>query len=120
MSEIVTFSVIAGAGLAGYFAVSWIIEHSRRQQKDRAKETTDPEPEAAEAVQPSVRSREWFEILDVKPSASLVEIKSAYRRLIRKYHPDRVQGLGIELQLLAEVKAKEINAAYTQAMISHR
>jgi DnaJ like chaperone protein len=32
-----------------------------------------------------------------------------------KYHPDRVEGLGIELRELAERKAKELNQAYTSA-----
>lgn len=40
------------------------------------------------------------------------EIKEAYRKMIAQYHPDRLQGLGVELQALAEAKTKEINEAY--------
>jgi hypothetical protein len=40
------------------------------------------------------------------------EIRSKYIGLISLYHPDRVQHLGPELKELAEVKSKEINAAY--------
>lgn len=33
-------------------------------------------------------SGEWWEVLGVKPNATRVEVKQAYRRLVRKYHPD--------------------------------
>jgi DnaJ like chaperone protein len=39
-------------------------------------------------------------------------IHSKYINLISLYHPDRVQHLGPELKELAEMKSKEINAAY--------
>ncbi|MCE9579046.1 MAG: J domain-containing protein [Deltaproteobacteria bacterium] len=31
---------------------------------------------------------EWYKQLDVQPGADLAEIKSAYRKMMRKYHPD--------------------------------
>jgi DnaJ-class molecular chaperone len=36
------------------------------------------------------------------------------------YHPDRVEGLGIELRELAERKAKEVNNAYATAKQQRR
>jgi molecular chaperone DnaJ len=33
--------------------------------------------------------KDYYEILELKPSASLKEIKSAYRRLAHQYHPDK-------------------------------
>jgi DnaJ-domain-containing protein 1 len=53
-----------------------------------------------------------FRVLGIEPHATLDEIKAAYRKRIREYHPDKVADLGRELQELAEAKAKEINAAY--------
>ena len=47
-----------------------------------------------------------YETLGVDKSASAEEIKKAYRRLARKYHPD------INKEAGAEDKFKEINAAY--------
>jgi len=47
-----------------------------------------------------------YETLGVDKSASAEEIKKAYRRLARKYHPD------INKEPGAEDKFKEINAAY--------
>jgi len=40
------------------------------------------------------------------------EIKSAYRKLIAQYHPDRVSAMGPEIREVAETKAREINEAY--------
>jgi hypothetical protein len=64
----------------------------------------------------SERPREWHKVLNLTPDASLSEIRKSYRRLIQKYHPDKVADLGIELVQLAEQKAKEINLAYESAL----
>jgi DnaJ like chaperone protein len=40
------------------------------------------------------------------------QIRSKYIGLISLYHPDRVQHLAPEFKELAEMKSKEINAAY--------
>lgn len=57
----------------------------------------------------------WFRILDVPKTASLEIIKSAYKRQISQYHPDKVASMGLELKELAELKTKRINAAYDYA-----
>ncbi|KAF5469207.1 hypothetical protein F2P56_013296 [Juglans regia] len=49
---------------------------------------------------------DYYSTLRVGRNASLQEIKSAYRKLARKYHPDLNKGPG------AEEKFKEISAAY--------
>jgi DnaJ-class molecular chaperone len=54
------------------------------------------------------------QVLGVAADASPEEIRSAYQRLIRQYHPDRVADMGPEIRALAEKRAKEINAAYEQ------
>lgn len=53
-----------------------------------------------------------YKTLGVDPSATDEEIKSAYRELARKYHPDKYRDS--DLSDLAEEKMKEINAAYEE------
>ncbi|MBI4343943.1 MAG: molecular chaperone DnaJ [Candidatus Omnitrophica bacterium] len=53
--------------------------------------------------------RDYYEILGVPKSASVDEIKKAYRQLALKHHPDRV---GAEHKKEAEEKFKEISEAY--------
>lgn len=50
---------------------------------------------------------DYYEILEISRSASASEIKSSYRRLALKYHPDRNQG-----DKEAEERFKKINIAY--------
>lgn len=50
--------------------------------------------------------RDYYEVLGVKKTATAAEIKSAYRKLALKFHPDRNKETG------AEDKFKEINEAY--------
>jgi DnaJ-class molecular chaperone len=54
-------------------------------------------------------------VLEVSASANIAQIKTAYRKKIALYHPDKVARLGSELRQLAEVRAKEINLAYALA-----
>lgn len=53
-----------------------------------------------------------YDLLELSATASEDEIKSRYRDLVKKYHPDKVGHLGPEFKELAEKKFKEISAAY--------
>ncbi len=53
-----------------------------------------------------------YTILEVDRNATAEEIKKAYRRLVNKYHPDKVVHLGEEFKKLAEKHFKEVQEAY--------
>ena len=52
-------------------------------------------------------ARDYYDILGLSKSASDSEIKSSYRKLAMKYHPDRNPG-----DKKAEEKFKEVSEAY--------
>lgn len=53
-----------------------------------------------------------YELLDVASDATADDIKRAFRREIAKYHPDKVQHLGVEFQEIAALRAAELTQAY--------
>lgn len=59
-----------------------------------------------------------YEVLDVSPSATDEEVKAAYRRLAKKYHPDNYTD--DSLKDFASEKMKEINGAYDQVVSQRR
>ena len=54
----------------------------------------------------NMEKRDFYEVLEIKKGASKQEIKSAYRKLAKKYHPDRNKASD------AEAKFKEVQEAY--------
>ena len=101
LSEI---AVILFGLFAGYWVVSKLFFRS-------------PDPSAGSAL-PSVAKTEpaWNDVLQISPNASASEIRDAYKHLISKYHPDKVDSLGQELKDLAAQKSQEITAAYQAGM----
>jgi hypothetical protein len=53
-----------------------------------------------------------YKVLGVDPTASDDDVKQAYRKLARKYHPDKYADG--DLKELAEEKMKEVNMAYEE------
>ncbi len=90
---------------------------------------TDPlqiiaQPQAEQPDQQQVDSSEvggdnsWFAVLGLSHSATIDEVKEAYKALIKQNHPDRVHGMSPAFGKLAEAETKKLNAAYQLALFS--
>lgn len=55
-----------------------------------------------------------YKILEVSKNATDDEVKQAYRRMAKKFHPDKVAHLGKEHQKGAEEKFKQVQQAYDE------
>lgn len=64
-----------------------------------------PQAQEAETIM-SVEFKNYYDVLGVAPNASEAEIKKAFRRLARKFHPDVAKD-----NSAAEIRFKEINEA---------
>jgi DnaJ domain len=102
-------AVIVVGVFAGYWAVSKLFFRAPTA-------TVKPAPEPSAAPPEAGHQPDCYEILTVAPTASAAEIRAAYKQLISKYHPDKVESLGQELKDLAERKTQEITRAYRDAM----
>jgi DnaJ like chaperone protein len=55
-----------------------------------------------------------YRILEIEKTATNDEVKLAYRKMAKKYHPDKLQHLGAEHIKGAEEKFKQVSIAYEQ------
>ena len=55
-----------------------------------------------------------YKILEIEKSATNEEVKAAYRKLVKKHHPDKLRHLGEEHMKGAEEKFRQIQKAYEQ------
>jgi|GEM_PF-3029209 len=101
---------------------------NRREEKARAR-ANGKEPKRATKRNPKNAKKPVvatpadqcpYQILEVSENADLNEIKKAYRQKVKGYHPDKVAGLGIELQRVAEAMTKKINHAYEILSAVHK
>jgi len=76
---------------------------NQREEKDQQNTATTPLQK---------KSKSAYEILNLVPGADRETIRSAYREMVKLYHPDKVASLAPEFQELAELRMKEINVAY--------
>jgi curved DNA-binding protein CbpA len=60
-----------------------------------------------------LKSLSAHELLDVSPECTIEEVKAAYRRKIRTYHPDRMDDF---MKTHGEEVSKLLNAAYQQLL----
>jgi len=113
-----------GVGVALFFAAREFVkgvrlakhEHDARSAAGSGShDRNDPDDGPEPSQRDNTPHRQWYQVLEVEPTAGPEEIRVAYRRMIALYHPDKVNNLGVDLRSMAERRAKEINAAYAMA-----
>lgn len=60
---------------------------------------------------------EWYRILDLSPGADMAQIKSSYRQLMRKYHPDMHAGNPAKQKAATELSMR-VTTAYN-GLVEH-
>ncbi|MBA3463424.1 MAG: J domain-containing protein [Deltaproteobacteria bacterium] len=71
-----------------------------------------PRPGSSEA-----KAAEWYRILDLQPGADMAQIKTSYRQLMRKYHPDMHAG-NPQKQKAATELSMRVTTAYN-SLVDH-
>lgn len=91
-----------------------VVEGMINQQSSnrRQKEQSD---EIAYVSRETLRMQS-LKILEISGSAGTDEIKKAYRKLVKQYHPDRQQSVGTKQQEYSTQKFREIQQAYDYLM----
>jgi len=73
-----------------------------------------PPPPGSDKRRAARTAQDPYATLGITPAATNEEVKAAYHRQSRLYHPDKVQHLGEKLKQVANAEAQSINAAYQE------
>lgn len=84
---------------------------SARKIKDKATGAWSRASEMGAQLGGEEERLHWFRTLELRPDAQWDEVRQAYRRLVRKYHPDRFMNDPEKYQAATEV-ARKITEAY--------
>jgi len=57
-----------------------------------------------------------YKILEISHDATDDEVKKAYRKMAKKYHPDKLQGVSDDIIKMAEEKFNKVKQAYERIM----
>jgi len=93
-------------------------EQSAHTSTRTARPRPEPPPQQVPVSEPEKLSS--YEILGVSSSATMMEIKTAYRKRIKECHPDLFAGMDPQAKALAERWTKALNAAYATLNPRHQ
>lgn len=88
----------------------------RGQDRPEPKEEWYCEEGEESSITPQEKNFQERRVLGIKGEPTPERVKAALRKRIRKYHPDMVASMGLELRELAHRKTQEITHAYSQLM----
>ena len=93
-----------------------LVANFGRQEADEAMRILDRLRIDFDAIRAPYTKRNdssWaYKALGIEPSATDDEIKSAYRKMAMKYHPDKLAGLGEDVKKAGEEKFRAVKDAY--------
>jgi DnaJ domain len=95
---------------------------NQRQDGDETAEaaTQDADEEGPPVAPEMPGESAWFDVLGVSSSATINDVKQAYKALVKRSHPDRVHDMSPVFRELAEAETKRINIAYAEALMCLR
>jgi hypothetical protein len=102
--------LVAGLFVFAVCRLIWGIEPKTSPTGQEPAQRYGPTNEKRQPVKVVSRSQAC-QILGISATATLAEAKTAYRALVRRYHPDFADTLGPELKEIAHLKTTELNAA---------
>ena len=106
---------VVAVGLAvGYWVVSGLMSRATAQRTERPQDAS-----ASPRAHDEEPRRDPYQQLGLSPTASIEQIRTAYRTLVVQYHPDKVASLGPELRALAEARTKDLTVAYNELVRRH-
>lgn len=108
--RLVTWSL--GAVWDSFGLLRGYLFHQTRRRPAAPAQEPQFRPAADSWVAPSQEELTCYAALGITPPTSLEEIKTAYRRTIKLWHPDRHRGRSEAFRQAAEEKAKAVNTAY--------
>lgn len=102
--------------IIGFIIVSKLIDYFKNKPKQDERMSNSSNAESRneyenkeERLNPEIKYRSIFGFVG---PYSKDDVKKRYRELMSKYHPDKVQHLGKEFQIIAEEKTRMIHEAY--------
>ncbi len=102
--------------IAGYLGISEYELHSMNGRYSSAGGYSDGSGHSAAAKRDPGDMRRYYDILEVPYNANQAEIKSSYRKLIVKYHPDKFGDIHPVAGKLINEKVAVINEAYEKLL----
>jgi len=92
-------------------------EHTERSASANADEE-EPAPSQKAPQRPGKKTLDPYEVLRVPRTATLEEIRKAYKARIKAVHPDTIAGLDLDedLERAANATAQKVNYAYHRIM----
>ena len=108
MVNLIKLLALASLSYVVWFIIRDLLKPSIRESGGSGRPSSGPT-----AAPQSKDVQEALSLFGLDGEPPWKEVKKAYTNTVQLYHPDKVAGMGPELQEVAESKMKALNAAYS-------